>query len=532
MNQFKDVFLGREIIDMVRAANVQKCIRLNDLDLVGKDGHHHSYFEMMGSWSFGDYFKMDACRMAWELLTGPYQLPKEKLFITYFGGSRELDLGPDLETRDIWLSLGVPKERVTPSNDNFWEMGAIGPCGPCTEIHYGNSIDDLVEVWNLVFVEYNRTHPRNTENCLQTLLTKHVDTGLGLERLAAIKIGSKSNYDSELFAPIFNRLQKLSGAPAYTGAFKGHGHLDTGYRVMADHARMMTVAMADRTFPSTSPRLRNVIRRTYRASRDYFKMDPAMVVEVCREVGDVLGDQYPEIPNNMTIVETVLRTELETFRQLESQGKKALPQLLAKFPAAESVDILDAPSYMFALRHMSQQQEMGADVESLSREHALKMYDSMGLTVDGLREVFAIAECPFNEAAFTDELNAMKLRGKYRSMIGLGAAQDDIPPTDDSFKYEYKSPEKNKYVFGMVGAMVEALVNENGEQVMSISEGEKNCCIYVDKTVYYAEEGGQVADTGSIFSTDSAKGKTEFKVNTIHFFSLHSDSRLIPLLSP
>lgn len=266
--QFKSVFLGKSKPPARRAVNSQKCVRVggkhNDLSIVGQDGYHHTFFEMLGNWSFGDYFKREACAMAIDLLKGPYAIDPSRLYVTYFEGDPVLGLEADLETVDIWRSLGFPEERILPfgSADNFWEMGSTGPCGPCTEIHFdhypgsgGNRASlvnagtpYLTEIWNLVFIQYNR----NDDGGISQLPDKHVDTGMGFERLAAILQNKTSNYDSDLFSPIFNGISKISGAPEYRGVFPSDGdkcELDVAYRILADHSRMITACLADGMLP-------------------------------------------------------------------------------------------------------------------------------------------------------------------------------------------------------------------------------------------------------------------------------------------
>ena len=332
MTQFKPIFQG--VIDpsaplakLTRAANSQKCIRAggkhNDLEDVGKDVYHHTFFEMLGNWSFGNYFKKEAIEWAWRLLTEVYGMPKDRLYVTYFEGNDKLGLPVDTEAKELWMKVGVAPEHVLPfgMKENFWEMGETGPCGPCTEIHFDRiggrdagafvNMDDpdVLEIWNLVFMQFNR----EADGSLKPLPAKHVDTGAGLERVTSVLQDKRSNYDTDVFVPIFAAIQAVTGARPYTGKVgkaEDVDGVDMAYRVIADHIRTLTFAISDGGIPSNEGRgyvLRRILRRAIRYAHEKLHAPPGAFATLVDVVVDNFGDAFPELRKAPHVVKEVLR---------------------------------------------------------------------------------------------------------------------------------------------------------------------------------------------------------------------------------
>ncbi|KAI8618801.1 tRNA synthetases class II (A)-domain-containing protein [Chytriomyces sp. MP71] len=517
MNQFKPIFLGTvdpnsDMSKWKRAANSQKCIRAggkhNDLEDVGKDVYHHTFFEMLGNWSFGDYFKKEAIHMAWELLTEVYGMPKDRLYITYFGGDKQLGIGPDLEAKELWLELGLDPSHVIPfgSKENFWEMGDQGPCGPCSEIHFDRiggrdashlvNLDDpdVLEIWNLVFMQYNREPDRS----LRPLPNKHIDTGAGLERVTSVLQNKRSNYDTDAFMGLFSRIQEITGARPYQGLVGKDDveGIDTAYRVVADHVRTLTFAISDGGVPSNEGRgyvLRRILRRGARYVRKYFNTPignffPTLVDTVVAE----MGDAFPEIRKKVKDLKQILREEEESFAKTLDRGEKLFEEYIVKAKERKTT-VLD-----------------GADV--------WKLYDTYGFPVDLTRLMAEEIGFSVDEAAFLEE----QLKAKEKSKAGKGGEKGevvtfdihaigdieknpDVSPTNDLAKYDKPSITATIKAIYKAPAFVKSL---------SMSEHSGNFGIVLDKTNFYAEQGGQQYDTGVI----KIGSTVEFKVEDVQVY--------------
>lgn len=424
------MFLDRQRPPYARVANTQKCVRVggkhNDLDVIGNDGYHHTFFEMLGNWSFGDYFKKEACTLAYELLTGPFKINPNRLYVTYFKGDAQLGLEPDYETAEIWRSLGVPKDRILPfdKRDNFWEMGDVGPCGPCTEIHYDHSysgpdsargrfvnqgLADLTELWNLVFIQYNRS----TDGTISSLPNRHIDTGMGLERLVAVLQEKGSNYDTDLFVPIFDAIHKSCGQVSpYAGTFTSE--LDRDYRVIADHGRMVTACIADGMFPDNNHKLRRVLRKMMLVSEKTFNND-RLIYEVIPRVTESLGDTFPEMQNSNQILQ-VVQHEFEIYKTLRKDVTKAIKSLPLQMIHLIEHDLLDYPGFIVAYKNLAsvrdgwKRDNKGRKV--VPEEYAFKLNDTYGLDIDAIDRLCDMEKMVWNRNEFRSTLKKMNARLK------------------------------------------------------------------------------------------------------------------------
>ncbi|MBZ3870211.1 Alanine--tRNA ligase, mitochondrial [Sciurus carolinensis] len=498
MNQFKPIFLGTvdprsEMAGFRRVTNSQKCVRAggrhNDLEDVGRDLSHHTFFEMLGNWAFGgEYFKAEACSMAWELLTQVYRIPKDRLWVSYFGGDPKTGLDPDLESRDIWLSLGVPANRVLSfgPQENFWEMGDTGPCGPCTEIHYdlagGVGAPELVELWNLVFMQHNR----EADGSLQPLPQRHVDTGMGLERLVAVLQGRHSTYDTDLFSPLLNAIHQGCGAPPYSGRVGAadEGHIDTAYRVVADHIRTLSVCIADGVAPGMSGAplvLRRILRRAVRFSTEVLRAPPGFLGSLVPVVVEMLGNTYPELQKNSAQIANLVSEDEAAFLASLQRGRQIIDRTLRRL----------GPSDLFPAQvawSLSLSGDLGLPldlVELMLEEKGVKL-DSAGL------ERLAQEEAQYRARHTEPEQE----QGLHLNIHALGELQrQGVPRTDDSPKYSYSLQPGGGYEFGTCEAQVLRLYAENGTAVDSVGAGQR-CGFLLDRTNFYAEQGGQASDRG------------------------------------
>ncbi|XP_008261210.3 alanine--tRNA ligase, mitochondrial [Oryctolagus cuniculus] len=498
MNQFKPIFLGTvdprsEMAGFRRVANSQKCVRAggrhSDLEDVGRDLSHHTFFEMLGSWAFGgEYFKEEACSMAWELLTQVYGIPENRLWVSYFAGDPKAGLDPDLESRDIWLSLGVPASRVLSfgPQENFWEMGDTGPCGPCTEIHYdlagGAGAPQLVELWNLVFMQHNR----EADGSLLPLPQRHVDTGMGLERLVAVLQGRRSTYDTDLFTPLLDAIHQGCGVPPYLGrvGVADEGRVDTAYRVVADHMRTLSVCIADGVFPGMSGApliLRRILRRAVRFSMEILRAPPGFLSSLVPVVVETLGDAYPELrKNSAQIAELVAEGEAAFLGSLQ-RGRRIIERTLRRL----------GPSDVFPAEvawSLSLAGNLGLPLDLLEL-----MLEEKGVRLDsaGLQQL--VQEEAQHRA---QQAEPAAEQGLQLDVHALGELQRrGVPPTDDSPKYDYSLRPNGDYEFGTCEARVLQLYTEDGMAVDCVGEGQR-CGLLLDRTNFYAEQGGQASDRG------------------------------------
>src|SRR5689334_1198824 len=485
MNQFKDTFLGLEKRDYLRATSSQKCIRAggkhNDLDEVGKTARHHTFFEMLGNFSFGDYFKEDAIKYAWELLVDVLKLDPARLWFTVYEGDAEVP--PDEDAERFWQQVGAPRERILRygREDNFWQMGETGPCGPCSEIHYymGASADDpqnsaanvngpgdtIMEIWNLVFMQFDRSEVEPGKYKLDALPAPSVDTGAGLERLAVVLQGVKSNYDTDLNRPIIHHTAKLADHHYEPATKEGFA-----MRVIADHARAAAFAIADGILPGNEGRnyvLRKIMRRALYQGHHTLGFEGSFFNEITNFVVDQMKDVYPELETHREFVQKMVRLEEERFRSTLTVGLNKLDEVFAASKGA-------MPEY-----------------KTLAR-----LYDTFGTPKDlirvGLEERgFLIEEEEFNRSfdAALQELQQTTATDKGETKAKANLVYANLAG-------RLPRPIFKGYESTRVGdAKIVAVIK--GDEIDSLSEGEEGEVV-LDRTPFYSESGGQVGDVGVI----------------------------------
>jgi alanyl-tRNA synthetase len=505
MNQFKPYFLGTEKPPVVRVANTQKCIRAggkhNDLDDVGKDTYHHTFFEMLGNWSFGDYFKKDAIAWAWELLTEVWKLDPTRLHVTVFEGDEAAGIPRDDEAAGFWKAVGVPPERIHLGNkkDNFWEMGNTGPCGPCTEVHIDRTpdksggplvnggTDKVIEIWNLVFIQFNR----NEDQSLTPLPAQHVDTGMGFERICSVIQGKNSNYDTDVFTPIFDAIHKVTGyEKPYGGVLESLP--DTAYRVIADHIRTLTFALTDGATIGNVGRdyvLKRILRRAERYGVQVLGTLEPFLYKLVPTVVEHFGAAFPELKKNPHKVIDQIRDEEEAFLRTLNRGIKLFMRIVDDMKRENRTQV--------------------------SGDEAFKLHDTYGVIIDITQQMaseqgFTVDMKGFDEAMTRAQEQA---RGGGKKFV-VAAVKGELPPTNDTPKY---GPEA-------ITAKVLGWVKDNTVVTSGSLKAGDSVGLLLDRTNFYAEQGGQVGDSGTIrtptadFEVEDTQrlGETVLHVGTLH----------------
>ncbi len=468
MNQFKDVFLGKEKRDYTRATSSQKCMRVsgkhNDLDNVGPSLRHHTFFEMLGNFSFGDYFKKDAIEFAWTLLTDVWKMPPDRLIVSVFKG--EAGIPRDDEAYDIWRRF-VPADKIVElgADDNFWQMGDTGPCGRCTEIYYvrGTGRDPEIEIWNNVFMEFDR----QPGGVLKPLPAPSIDTGMGLERITSVLQGKESNYDTDLFTPILAEIGRLSGH-TYRGTMDAS---DVSMRVIADHIRATTFLIADGVMPSNEFRgyvLRKIMRRAMRHGKHLGLSEPFMH----RIVGILdreMGGAYPEIRTNRGMVEQTILAEEKQFDAVLTDGLPRLEKALDEAAARGSVVPGDVAFRLY-------------DTYGLPREFIEDMIEARTLTLD--REGF--------DAAMNGQRDKARAKSKFGTLAAAADATFHTRPGVQSLPDAFRG-----YDATTVNTQIVELLDANRQSVDALNEGDEGF-VALAETPFYLQAGGQVSDAGAL----------------------------------
>ena len=472
MNQFKDYFLGNQTPDNPRIADTQKCLRVsgkhNDLEEVGIDSYHHTMFEMLGNWSFGDYFKEEAIEWAWELLTKELGLPKDRLYVSVFEGDEKQGLAPDSEARAFWQKW-TTNDRILDfdSKDNFWEMGETGPCGPCSEIHIDLRPDEerlkvdggtlvnmddplVIEVWNLVFIQFNR----KADGSLEELPAKHVDTGMGFERLCMAMQQKTSNYDTDVFSPFIDFIQKESGKK-YNYSYALDAKVDIAMRVVSDHIRAVSFAIADGQLPSNTGAgyvIRRILRRAVRYYYSFLEIKEPFLHKMIPLLADAFKDVFPELKAQESQVAKIIQGEETTFLNTLENGLKR-----------------------FAALEVNNNQIKGED--------AFELFDTYGFPIDLTRLMAQEKGWTVDDAGFNTALAAQKARGRADAKKEVGDWEELTAGEVEFVGYDHLKIEGAKVL------KYRTVKTKKGAQYQ----------IVLDKTPFYGESGGQRGDTGLLW---------------------------------
>ena len=476
MNQFKDIFLANQAAFSRRVANSQKCLRVsgkhNDLEEVGHDTYHHTMFEMLGNWSFGDYFKKEAIEWGWEFLTEELGIPEDRIYATIFEGSVEENVPRDDESHEYWKScFSNPGNRIIEGSkkDNFWEMGDTGPCGPCSEIHVDLRNEDervknpghllvnkghplVIEIWNLVFIQYNR----KSNGDLELLPSKHVDTGMGFERLCMVVQGKKSNYDTDIFQTVINEISSITG--------KNYGfneQWDIAMRVVADHLRAVSFSIADGQLPSNNKAgyvIRRILRRAVRYGYNYLGMEEPFIYRLVPVLSDIMGEQYPELKRSGDHIARVIHEEESSFLKTLGKGIRMIERKIGDLKS-EKVNVLPG-------------------------DIAFELYDTYGFPLDLTQLILRENGMEVDQSGFGRAMENQKERSRMDANVEAG----DWIIVNDSEGTEFT---------GYLKTTDEVHISRYRRVK---SKGRENVQLVFDRSPFYAEAGGQVGDTGYIES--------------------------------
>ena len=478
MNQFKDNFLGNSIIEHNRVADTQKCLRVsgkhNDLEEVGLDTYHHTMFEMLGNWSFGDYFKEEAIEWAWELLTKIYKIDKESLYITIFEGSKEDNTSLDQDALDIWSKI-VEKDKIIFGNkkDNFWEMGDVGPCGPCSEIHVdirsekekslipGKDLvnkdhPEVIEIWNLVFIQFNR----KTNGSLENLPSKHIDTGMGFERLCMVLQGVKSNYDTDVFSPLIKELENISNVKYSTSS-----KTDIAFRVIVDHLRAVVFSIADGQLPSNNGAgyvIRRILRRGVRYGYTFLNLKSPFIYKLVNTLSNQYSSVFPEIDSQIEIIKNVIKQEEDSFLRTLDKGIIKLDEIIFKSKS-----------------------------NTISGSNAFELYDTFGFPVD----LTALILREKNMNYDSKEFDSLMQDQKNRSKAAINTQnQEWISLTNNFQQTEF---------LGYDNLSADTKISMYRESITK--KGDSVFHLVFESTPFYPQGGGQIGDCGFIQTVDGSK---------------------------